>query len=164
MPNTPVWALPYPTYADAGDGPDGFLDLANRIEALLTAIDGRLDALEVPVVSASGVTASSGFSVQSERLVKMGGLVSVTVKMRRTGSNITAPPPSGNISNTPMFTVPSGYRPSSGNYGSVRVGPLGPMGNGSVDSAGIASVTAFIPGDTWSTGEDWTWVGTWTVV
>lgn len=165
MPGTtPVWALPYPFLTDEGNGPDGFLDLANRIESLLTSIDARLDKLEVPTVSGPGVTAQPGFSIQSERLVKVGGLVSVSVKVRRTGSNITAPSPSGNISNTPMFTVPSGFRPTSGNYGSLNVGYLGPMGNGSVDSAGIASVTAFIPGDTWSTGEDWAWVGAWAVV
>lgn len=164
MPNTPVWALPYPTYDSPGDGPDGFLDLANRLEALLTSIDSRLDKLEIPQVSAPGVTASTGFSIQSERLVKVGGLVSVNVKVRRTGANITAPSPSGNIANTPMFTVPAGFRPPSGVSGSMRVGYLGPMGNGACESTGVASVTAFIPGDTWSTGEDWAWVGGWSVV
>src|SRR5215467_909204 len=35
---TPVWQLPYPVATDPADGPDGFLDLASRLETVLTSL------------------------------------------------------------------------------------------------------------------------------
>jgi len=38
MASTPVWQLPYPLDSDPADGPDGFKDLADRLEVLLSQL------------------------------------------------------------------------------------------------------------------------------
>lgn len=164
MATTPIWALPYPGYDNPGDGPDGFLDLCTRLESLLTSIDSRLDKLEIATVSTAGCSANTGFTVVSDRLMKVGSIVGVSCRLRRTGANIVAPSPSGNVANTPMFGVTPPFRPVSGATGSLQTSGTGPLAGGFIDSSGSCQLTAMIPGDTWATGEEWTWSGAWIVV
>jgi hypothetical protein len=64
-----------------------------------------------PTITTTGLTASSGFSVNDFYGVKSGKSVELAIYVARTGADITAS--SGNITDTACCTVPAGLRPTA---------------------------------------------------
>lgn len=65
-----------------------------------------------PTTTTSGATASTGFSLSSFSGRRTGKVVTVTVNCTRTGAMISETSAgSGNIDDTAMATLPSGWRP-----------------------------------------------------
>jgi len=101
------------------------------------ADDGNVAALAVQdtgwVTSSTGITAASGWSLVSAKYRILNGVAYLSVQATKTGSTITAGA-SGNLTNTPVFNLPSALIPSSsnGNYGNSG-------GNASFLASGFAS-------------------------
>lgn len=105
MGATNNYGLPY---SEEGDPPDGFADQ----KALAAAVDKLL----VVENTTSGMVAASGFSTVTffgARIAAL-GLVSWIAVVTPTGPEIVGGTPPGdndNIGDTPLATVPSGWRP-----------------------------------------------------
>lgn len=76
---------------------------------LITA--DRLNDHTLDDETTSGLTAASGFSVNNFWANRQGATVELNMYLNRTGSTITAT--GGNIADTQICTVPSGWRPNS---------------------------------------------------
>jgi hypothetical protein len=84
----------------------------------------------------SGITAASGWSIQAQNYRKINGIVSGNLSVTRTGSSITVPA-SGNIANTNLATLPSGYYNTEQSTGQVMTLAAGPIINGYVNAEGL---------------------------
>ncbi|MFD4551421.1 hypothetical protein [Streptomyces sp. NPDC058466] len=78
----------------------------------MTITAARLNDGIDATTTASGLTAASGFSVNDFRGYKSGKIIVIDMYMLRTGGTITAT--TGNITDTAICTVPSGWRPTNG--------------------------------------------------
>lgn len=118
MPNfTPNYNLSKPLVTELYDVgvPNSNSD---TLDAAIKAIADRVTALEaVPTIYADKITASAGWTVNSQQLLKLGRIIIVHFQFTRTGAAINAPA-DGNLVNTEMGTVPAGYRPG----GTARAG------------------------------------------
>jgi hypothetical protein len=65
-----------------------------------------------PTTTAAGLTAATGFAVNSFSGYRVGNMVVLDLYMNRSGANITAT--TGNITDTQIATVPAGWRPTAG--------------------------------------------------
>lgn len=66
---------------------------------------------DAPTTTSSGLTAGTGFTVNSFSGYRAGNVISLDMYLNRTGADITAS--GGNIADTLICTVPSGWRPTS---------------------------------------------------
>lgn len=97
----------------------------------------------------SGITAASGWTVDSQRYRRVGDIIHVYFTFTRTGSAITVPT-NGNISNTAIATLPAGFRPVT--YGQPLVtGPAGPLVACYANTSGQVDLAAVAPGTDLST-------------
>jgi hypothetical protein len=91
---------------------------------VLEVYDGASWVTPPPNVAttASGATASSGFSLVSFSAYKISGVMAmVNIAVTRTGSTINADS-AGNLADTELATLPSGYRPPEPIYAGVGDG------------------------------------------
>lgn len=87
----------------------------------------------------SGITASAGWSITSQSYRKYNNIVQVSINLTRSGTTITVPA-SGNIANTTVATMPSGYRPA---FEAMAVsGSNGRIASGAIDSGGAVVLTS----------------------
>ena len=66
---------------------------------------------DAPTTTSSGLAAGTGFTVNSFSGYRAGNVISLDMYLNRTGADITAS--GGNIADTLICTVPSGWRPTS---------------------------------------------------
>ncbi|GAA3237336.1 hypothetical protein [Streptomyces lavendulae] len=99
---------------------------------------------ESPTVITAGAVAASGYSLSSYHARRIGGVSSFTVAVNRSGSTITSPA-GGNIPDSPLVTLPVGWRPA---YDMELVASDG-FGDG---AAYLSSTTGVITLRTWSAG------------
>lgn len=103
--------LPYP------DPTDALADVDLAIKALAEAVMGSLVT--------TGATASSGWTVSSVRLLKLGTRFAwVDLVAARTGATITAAA-GGNISDTDVLVLPAAFRPARRQYVTAARSSLG---------------------------------------
>lgn len=100
---------------------------------LQTALDGKVDKSTTTVTS-GWLTASNGWGSVSGTYTERNGIVQVNITATRTGSSLTA----GNIANTAVCVISSGYRPIVETL--AGGGPSGPV-LGAYISAAAGNVT-----------------------
>ncbi|MFM9643130.1 hypothetical protein [Streptomyces turgidiscabies] len=65
-----------------------------------------------PTITSSGISMATGFTLNDFTGYKVGHIVEIRVYAQRSGADITAT--TGNIADTQICTLPSGWRPTSG--------------------------------------------------
>lgn len=107
--------------------------------AIKTGDDVTADLLNdetVDTSTTSGLTASTGFTVSSFAGYRKRGLCTITCFVTRSGADITAT--SGNIADTSLCTVPSGYRPPVDLNGTWDNGAT--EGEATITTAGVVTL------------------------
>ncbi|MEU3917123.1 hypothetical protein [Streptomyces sp. NPDC029004] len=106
---------------------------------------------ETPLVTTTGATASTGYSVTSFHARRVPGVQSFTVAVQRTGTTITSPA-GGNIADQPLVTLPPGWRPPSGH--DLELAASDGFGDGTayLNTAGLITLRAWVPAGTIQTG------------
>ncbi|MFK0288246.1 hypothetical protein ACIQVL_48415 [Streptomyces sp. NPDC090499] len=103
-------------YINAFTGHTGNLLRAglNGTDKLTVDKDGNTTAtgtiMAASTSTTSGLSAASGFTISNFYAYRFGKVVALDLYMHRSGTTITAT--TGNISDTPIATVPSGWRPT----------------------------------------------------
>lgn len=110
--------------------------LQNRILTAVAALDVDTGWLT------TGYTVSSGWSVTLLKYRRIGKLVYVYLNFDRTGADLGGGA-SGNMANTPVATLPAGFRPSTACVLSTGTG--GSLAGGYIDNAGIIYMAATVP-------------------
>ncbi len=88
-------------------------------------------------------TAVNGWTINEQKLRRVGGVVSVLLTV--TSSNVTVTvPTNGNIANTVIATLGATYRPSQ--YQGIYSHGTGPLGSGVVFAGGDVTLSAVAPG------------------
>ncbi len=123
--------------------------------ANVTGLQAALDSKTVPDDSGwltSGITAASGWSISSQEYRRRNGITNGIITVSRTGSAITVPS-TGNIANTNIATLPSGFYNSSASTGMVLTAASGPLVGGYISSAGVLIISAASSGSAIATGD-----------
>lgn len=83
------------------------------IDTAMKAISDRVTTLEAaPTEFTNKLTASSGWTIDTQSLWKLGRMIILHFQATRTGAAINAPA-DGNLVNTEIGTVAAGYRPGT---------------------------------------------------
>lgn len=119
-------------------------------EKRLDCYDGTNWVAQVPdlVTSTSGATASSGFSLASFSAYKDGRTALINLAVSRTGANILADG-NGNIADTDIATLPSGWRPPEMIFAACGDG-FG-AGECAISTSGVITIRAWSTNSTGST-------------
>lgn len=128
---------------------------------LATDIWESVKTLLVPATSTQ-VSWATGFAQgdAAPLLYKIGRLVVVQLRVKRTGATIIGSSTDGNISNTLMGTITNAaFRPLAGTEGSLATGGGAPLGNGGITSPGNLYALSLTPGGKWPQNSIWTWRG-----
>lgn len=67
---------------------------------------------DTPTTTTSGITMATGFTLNDFSAYRVGNLIEFRAYIQRSGADITQT--SGNIADTAICTLPSGWRPTSG--------------------------------------------------
>ncbi|MFE3144750.1 hypothetical protein [Streptomyces scopuliridis] len=107
-----------------------------------------------PVTSTTGATAASGFTLINWSGRRRGNVVTINFASARSGANIPAEP-TGNLADTPIGTLPSGWRPPASLapiYAAVGDG----FGDGecSIESSGVITIRSWSAGGSIVTGRN----------
>jgi hypothetical protein len=89
----------------------------------------------------SGITAATGWSITAQSYRRLNGYVCGTLNVTRTGAAISVPA-TGNIANTDLATLPSGYYNTTVGSGQVIISGDGPLIVGVVTATGLIVLTA----------------------
>lgn len=156
MPNTPTYALPYPALTDAPNVPQHMQSLASGVESTIAAQAPK--AMTTTTTSAD-VTFGAGWGAGTEgvRLMRIplgntanATLITVYVNVSRTGATIS-PDAGGNITDETLFTLPTGYRPTSICPVSIQVVSSSPA-TGRIGTDGVTLLQEMAPGGSITTG------------
>lgn len=126
MATTSIYALPYPEPSDPPDVPSDIQALAEAVEGQLQRVDSDITGLRTPQQTSSDLVLASGFSLIEFLGKKIDTVCSVWLYIT---SNNAITASGGNITDTLMCTLPSGYRPPT--YTSAI------WGNGTVDGEAL---------------------------
>lgn len=102
-----------------------------------------------PVIDTGVVTIAADWTLLAAIGTKVGGTTQILVRLQRTSTNLTANS-AGDLTDTAMFTVNSGWRPNASAYGS-ELQPFvisDGFGNGSAllnPSTGICNASTWVP-------------------
>jgi hypothetical protein len=120
---------------------DGRLD---ALETADTALDGRLDDLEADSGELTDqLTAASNWTIAEQRLRRIGNVVILTFTATRTTSTLSSSA-SGNITNVSVATLASGHRPVIDEVG-VSPRSTGTSWNGYLSSGGTMAIANLPP-------------------
>lgn len=114
------------------------------------------------ISSNSGIfTAAAGWSIVSQLAVNKGGMVTIAIRLLRTGANIVADAFGDLASDPPIGTVAAGFRPHAGFAGEFLTwAGTTTSGTGSVvlgASTGDMAIVTFSNNGTISTGQNFHW-------
>lgn len=110
------------------------------------------------------LTASTGWTVTSQRFYKVGGTVHHTCSIQRTGATLATNATNGNIVNVQIASIAAGWRPPLGNWQIAGGGSGGNFWAGYVGETGVYAVGWILPGtpaNDWATGNIYTGGGSW---
>jgi hypothetical protein len=93
----------------------------------------------------SGITAGSGWLVTGQTYRRLNSMVTGNISVTRTGSAITVPS-TGNITNSTVASLPSGFYSSTTSSGMVLTNSGGPLISGYVGSSGAIVISAATSG------------------
>ena len=108
----------------------------------------------------TGITAATGWSINSQTWVVKAGVFSFYFVASRTGGNITAGS-DGNMTNQLVATIPAGQRPVVEQP--VDSGRTGRMIGGTCDTAGNLRLTTTVPSANINTGDNLSFSGSWVI-
>jgi hypothetical protein len=115
------------------------------VTGLQTALDAKVDE-SYEQVTTGWLTAATGWGSVSGIYTEKNGIVQVSLRATRTGASISA----GNITNTTVMTIASGYRPLV--ESAAVSGPSGPLASAYIATTGGVAISAL--GTTLSTGDN----------
>lgn len=100
------------------------------------------------ITSGISIQAAPNFKIESYSLVRTGSMVTARVDASYTGPDIEANSTNGNIVDTAVFTLESGWSPIWATYDVAWTFPGTSAWFGRVDSGGGAAITHGLPGNT----------------
>lgn len=123
----------------------------NRIETGVDSVDARVTTLESDTgVTTSVGTGQAGWSFQVQQIRKLGShLACIRIDITRTGGTINSGA-TGNVSNTNVLQLPSGYIPSIAQI--LSSGPTGQMASFHIDTSGMLILDSTVPNSDITTG------------
>jgi hypothetical protein len=140
------------TSALAGKAATSHTHTIANVTGLQTALDSKTESNDSGWLT-SGITAASGWSVTSQEYRRVNGIVNGLIVVTRTGAAISVPS-TGNIANTGIATLPSGFYNTSCPSGMVLTAGVGPMVGGYISELGLLVITAMSSGATIASGAD----------
>ncbi|WP_417220488.1 hypothetical protein [Arthrobacter sp.] len=111
-------------------------------------VDGKTGVLTTGV----GITASSVATLTSYAISRQGTTVTARVDLVYTGPMVTADAGTGNMVDTSIFTIESGWQPIWATYDVTWTRPGTSGYGGRIDSGGVAAITHAAPGVYLNTG------------
>lgn len=157
----------YPCLSSAHPSPtEGLLIFETDTDTMLISRDGSTwstvwRAPEAQAETTDAATASTNFSLSSQRWYRLGGLAIFTMSITRLNSTL-ASTSTGNITNTQMAAVGVGWRPRVGYWHISGGAAVGQHATGYVDENGVMAISTLPPGTPacdWLANNPITWSG-----